>query len=49
MRRLFMHCVDVANFVLCGFGIWMLLYSTLRRRTLSHYRVPNSDKHTKVE
>ena len=44
-----MHCVDVANFVLCGFGVWLLPYLTLRRRTLLHNRVPNSDEHTKVE
>ena len=44
-----MHCVDVANFVYRGFGVWLLRYSTLGRRTMVHSRVPNSDEHTKVE
>ena len=44
-----MHCVDVANFVLCGFGVWMLPYSTLRGGSLYHCRVTNSAEHTKVE
>ena len=41
--------IDVDHFVLHGFGVWMLLYSTLRRITLIHYRVPNPAEHTKVE
>ena len=41
--------IDVNNFVLCGFGVVLLQYLTLRRRTLSHIRVPNSAKYTRVE
>ena len=41
--------IDVNNFVLCGFGMWMLPYPALRRRALVHSRVPNCAEHTKVE
>ena len=49
-RETFLPCeIDVNNLVLCGFGVWLLPYLTLRRRTLGHTRVPNSAKYTRVE
>ena len=41
--------IDVNNFVLCGFGMWMLPYTTLGRKTLLHNRDPNPAEHTKVD
>ena len=40
---------DVKNFVFCGFGMWMLPYTTLGRRTLLHNIDPNPAEHTKVD
>ena len=47
MERCLPCIIDVNNFVLCGFGVWMLPYSTLRRGTLIHFRFPNPAEHTK--
>ena len=49
MERRLPYTIDVDNFLLCGFSVWLLPYLTLRRRTLSHIRVPKSAKYTRVE
>ena len=35
-----MHCVDVANFVKCGFGVWLLPYSTLEKENTAPLQSP---------